>query len=589
MTRSPPTRFVVLLLLGMFPALHPAAQEPADSPASTFAERIDVDVVEVEVYATDGSGRAITDLTADDFVLQVDGRAVAITGFYASGLPAPAAEAAEPAPEPSPASPAPEPAPPARVPDVSFVVYVENAYLEPGQRGRALAAVEDFLSARLRPGDRVMVVSHGLSLQVLQPFTEDLGHVRSALAGLAKASGRGVHARSERESILRDLEQASSGGASPSRFQGAAATLGGSEGPCDPQLRQSVMSRARGLYAEAQIALGALLTVVESIAGVEGRKMLLYLGAGPPVRPGEDVVEILNELCGSAASSLEILELDLAGEIHRIATEANTGGVTIHTLDAAGLRGYTGGDVMLQTRLISPRIEQLILANVHDTFFALADQTGGRAILNANDPRLDLERVAEDLSTFYSLAFEDPHGRDGRVHRVELRASRPGVRLRYRERYRSQPLGEELAESTLAALFHDEGEPLPGGRLVPGEPRVAEEGIMVPIEVDLPFDGITLLPAEDGALAGQLRLFVAIRDAHGRVTKVHEVPIPLRVSREQYPDGPPDRLRFPLTLALAPGEQTLAVTVWDELGGTVGVLRQALDLEKRRGRAYLRM
>jgi hypothetical protein len=238
--------------------------------------------------------------------------------------------------------------------------------------------------------------------------------------------------------------------------------------------------------------------------------------------------------------------------------------------------------------LYTPRTEQLLVANVHDTFFALADQTGGRAILNANDPRPDLGRVGEDLESFYSLAFDDPHGRDGRAHRVQVRVERPGVVLRYRGSYRSQPVTEELAQSTLAALFYGEGELVAGGRLVPGEPRLEKGAILVPIQVDLPFAGILLLPGDEGLLVGQLRLFVALRDTQGRVTKVHEAPVPIRISREEHPAGPPDRLRYPLTLTVAPGEQTLAVTVWDELGGTSGVLSLVLDLEKRRGRAYLR-
>jgi hypothetical protein len=283
------------------------------------------------------------------------------------------------------------------------------------------------------------------------------------------------------------------------------------------------------------------------------------------------------------------LEFDLTDEIHRIATEANTAGVTIHTLDAGGLRGFMGGTVTPGVRgLFTPQIERLTLANVHDTFFALAEQTGGRAILNANDPRADLERVGEDLSTFYSLAFADPHDRDGRVHRVEVRVERPGVRLRYRENYRSQPVTEELSESTLASLYHGEGTPLDGGRLVPGEPSVGPDGIELRVQVDLPFAGITLIPGERGLLLGKLRLFVALRDVQGRVTEVQEVQVPLRVSREKYPDGPPERLLFPLSLTLAAGEQTLGVTVWDELGGSVGVLRHAIDIERKGGRAYLR-
>lgn len=561
-------RLPLLLLFGTgLASALPVDAQPADAPASSFAETLDVEVVELEVHATDESGRAVTGLGPADFTVRVDGREVEVTGFYAAGEPVAVEEAAPPAREGAaePLAPAIAPAPRSRV---SFVIYVEDGYLDPGQRGRSLEAVGELLAEHLRPGDRVMVVRHGLALEVVEPFTSDLDRVRSAFDGLSDVSGRGVDDRAEWVGILRALENVR-------QSTGCA------------ELRQQVLDRVRGLFNEAQLSLSALRSVAESVAGVEGRKAILFVSAGPPVRPGEDLLAILRKVCGG--TTLDALEFDLNDEIHDLATEANTAGVTLHTLDAGGLRGRTHGTVTPAARgLFTPEIEQLTLANVHDTFFALADQTGGRSILNANDPRPDLALVGADLTTFYSLAFEDPHGRDGRVHRVEVRVGRPGVRLRYRERYRSQPVVEEMAEATLAALYHGDGEPLAGGRLVPGEPTVGEAGIALPVRVDLPFDRVTLLPETGGDLVARLRLFVAIRDIHGRVAEAQEVPLPLRVSRERYPDGPPDRLAFPLKLTVAPGEQTLAVTVWDELGGTVGVLLLDLDVEKKRDRAYLR-
>ncbi|HEX6199137.1 MAG TPA: VWA domain-containing protein, partial [Thermoanaerobaculia bacterium] len=564
---NPRLPLFLFLCAGLAFALPGGAQAP-DAPASTFAEAIDVEVVELEVYATDDAGRPVTGLGPGDFTVRVDGREVEVTGFYAAGEPAPAPAATAPAAGTPPEPPTAAPAPDSRA-GVSFVIYIENGYLDPGQRGRAMNAVEEFFAGNLRPGDRVMVVSHDLALEVLQPFTTDLDRVQAAFSSLSHASSRGVHNQAEWVGIYREIEQ------SEFRRRGGIA----SNDPC-AEIGRSVADRIRGLHGEAQMSLEALRSVAESLAGVEGRKMLLFVGAGPPLRPGEDLLAILGKVCGRG-DTMAAIEFDLTDELHDIAVEANTAGVTIHTLDAGGLRARMHGTVTAEIRgLLTPEVEHLTVSNVHDTIYALADQTGGRAILNANDPRPDLELVGEDLTTFYSLAFADPHGRDGRVHRVAVEVGRPGVRLRYRETYRSQPVAEEMREGTLAALYHGDGEPFAGGRLVPGEPTVGEGGIALPVRVDLPFAGITLLPGATGELEARLRLFVAIRDVHGRVTEVQEVPLPLRVSRDKYPDGPPERLVFPLRLTIAPGQQTLGVTVWDELGGTVGVLRLDLDVER---------
>ena len=77
-------------------------QEDAPPPA-LFGERVDVEVVNVDVVVTDRAGNRVTDLGRDDFELRIDGKPVAIEYFAAPGArppvappPALAAESAAP-------------------------------------------------------------------------------------------------------------------------------------------------------------------------------------------------------------------------------------------------------------------------------------------------------------------------------------------------------------------------------------------------------------------------------------------------------------------------------------------------------------
>ena len=69
-----------LLTLGATPAGPAVAQE---GEGSTFVDRVDVHIVNVEVFVTDKKGRSVPGLTVDDFEIYENGRPHEITNFYA--------------------------------------------------------------------------------------------------------------------------------------------------------------------------------------------------------------------------------------------------------------------------------------------------------------------------------------------------------------------------------------------------------------------------------------------------------------------------------------------------------------------------
>ena len=62
----------------------------------------------------------------------------------------------------------------------------------------------------------------------------------------------------------------------------------------------------------------------------------------------------------------------------------------------------------------------------------MAVETGGQAILGTNAVLPALDRVAEDLSTYYSLGYQPAHNGDGRYHKLVVKVLRKGVRVRNR-------------------------------------------------------------------------------------------------------------------------------------------------------------
>jgi hypothetical protein len=76
----------------------------------------------------------------------------------------------------------------------------------------------------------------------------------------------------------------------------------------------------------------------------------------------------------------------------------------------------------------------------------LAEQTGGFASLDNNDPDGALDRIVQANSRYYVLGYYPrAHPRDGAFHKIEVRVKRPGLKVYARKGYAS-PRGKTPAE-----------------------------------------------------------------------------------------------------------------------------------------------
>src|SRR5262245_8392016 len=134
-----------------------AAKPPTAPAPGSFGETVDVNVVNVDVYATDKSGNRVTDLRKGDFQVFEDGKPVEITNF--------AEFKAQQAGESTAARAADE--------GWSLVVFLDTFHLHPSGRARAVRQLREFLAREIKPQDRVLLVSQDFILRVRPPFTCD--------------------------------------------------------------------------------------------------------------------------------------------------------------------------------------------------------------------------------------------------------------------------------------------------------------------------------------------------------------------------------------------------------------------------------
>src|SRR6185503_18387616 len=67
-----------------------------------------------------------------------------------------------------------------------------------------------------------------------------------------------------------------------------------------------------------------------------------------------------------------------------------------------------------------------------DSLRTLSEETGGFAVVNKNDYASAYQRIVEDNSSYYVLAYYPPDARPGRYHKIDVRVSRPNLVVRSR-------------------------------------------------------------------------------------------------------------------------------------------------------------
>ncbi len=579
---SPIRRLVPWILLCAILVPVTGAQQ---EPSSIFIDRVDVNVINVEVFVTDRQGRRVAGLSAEDFEIYEDGRQVEISNFYAvaredrvgSNLDRDRAmlagdrplERRRPLPEDQ---------------RLNLLVYVDNFNLRPASRNKVLKEMSGFLEDRMAQGDNVMMVSYNRSFQVVQPFTRDPEEVRRAVQKLKKASGYRQIDELNRREVIRNMNEAVE---------------------MAPDL-DDAFYMAQGFVEtyihEAQLNLRtsarALQSVTRSLAGLPGRKAILYVSDGLPQRPGEELYEHLANLFPRGAQTsfgqrvstpIDSFDEDEAPLFNTITRDANAHQVTLYTLDA---RGSTGTSMLsAEHESLGPSggglvgVDSIRNFNLQSPLIDLATNTGGSAIVNTLNFGDAFERMATDFDSFYSLGYRSPRGGDGKFHKIRVEVKRPGLEVRHRSGYLDKPEVERVADRTFSSLILElEKNPL-GVGVDFGPPEKKSRGqYILPVIIRIPVRDLTLLPQGE-VEQGRLSIFLVISDGEGGISKLHQIPLPVSFPRDKVASVRGSEIGYRTNLQIRRGTPKIAVGVWDELSGVESFVHKRVlvgDEKKKR-------
>src|SRR5204863_230180 len=136
-------------------------------------------------------------------------------------------------------------------------------------------------------------------------------------------------------------------------------------------------------------------------------------------------------------------EGDLAAVVH------TSGGATLgQELTDNRQRLLASVDRFMGRRLSSATLSRIDeYRRTQDTLRALADETSGFAAVNTNDFGNAFARVVKDNSAYYVLGYYPAgHPKDGRFHKLQVKVSRPDLKVRARSGY-STPRGKASRET----------------------------------------------------------------------------------------------------------------------------------------------
>lgn len=527
---------LALGLAGVALASAAPPEEGAATGTPALIERATVELVLIEAYVTDSRGRPIEDLEAADFVLQVDGHARPIASLEfksAAAAPEAAGRAEAGAAEGSVPAPAPRPRYPRR-----FLLFFEDRTSSFQNLSQARRATERFLASSLLPDDQVALAAFDRSLRVLQDFTADREALKRAI-----------------ESSLDD----------PRRFSDFASDVAASErefsrllrgtGQAPPEAVLMALTRGQEETPRLRSVLGALRTLVDSLAPYPGYKAIVFMGDGVPENPAVDYFERLAQRAPDAHLMTRAAQYDLSLEIKQLAHEAAAVGVTLHSVQTTGLAAGSA-----EGRAASRR---------SNTLATLALNTGGTAS-TSNDLFKALTE-AETASRAYYLVGYVPEGPpDGQYHTVQLRVKRSGARLRWRRGF-TRLLPQEARERAVQAayvlpdLYSDLGIEI-SAIAGPGDGAAR----VVDLVVHLPPGRALLVPQPEGPTARLEVGFVALDDS-GRETLRAARQVRLTMGAGEDRDAP--GVDFFSRVRLPRGGQTVTAVISDLAGGTLGAAR----------------
>lgn len=557
-------RLGVILLAGLLVcagAQTAGAQSKEAQPQSTTENgpvlRATTRLVQLNVIVEDRHGKAVGGLRQEDFQLLDNGKAQKIALFVserernASAAPTGASEARAAANVFENRAEAGE----ASAGSVTVVLF-DALNTSFSDQAHAKAEILAFLR-QLRPQDHVAVYLLTKRLTVINEFTQDAESLLAAVERLRTAP-----------SLLELKANQAYVSPSDTGLQDPKAALRASNLTNEMNSTLSDIANVERMQITAQ----ALEGIANHVAGVPGRKNLIWVSGSFPV----SIAMSRNE-----NSPVDLQSQNFAPQMERVARAFSLANLAIYPVDAHGLTipsDFNAGVAHPLRQYGSPLTPP---AGVEEqaTMRMLAERTGGKAYINTNDIQGAIRSTLAESQKSYQVGFYPEHENwDGKFHELKLRTKKSGLSLHYRKGYFALEEPQE-AETARAALQRAMWSP------------VDASGVDLKVRVDAIELATRKLDLRVNVAVGELGLEEAGGHRRGNLDAIYlqlgagdaavvadPLSYPLDFSEQQYEAALEHGYPLAAKLLIRPETRALRVVVRDAGSGEMGSV--TIPLEK---------
>jgi len=407
----------------------------ASSGQGRLQHEVSVTLKLIQVYVTDKNNSPVTDLVKGEFSVFDNGEPVEITDFEKRDVRAgPPGMKVEENKESTPSGTA-GPLPIKR----KFILFFDFAFNTAKGVSASVRAALDFIDAHIGPQDEVALLSYSMlkGVRIHEVLTPDAARIRKAVTEI---TAKDISGRAD------EVEQA--------YWQMIELSRGDTTGRAEVELSRIEMQRQDSIR-QAQNYLISLTSLARALRMVEGQKSVLFFSSGIPSsliysRGSAGTDEKISQRSGGKSSPARGSQFEISNPIllplqETMLKEFTASNCAFYSFDTrefsklpslfsydelaftTRLGGMFGSDGVHQSTSDPFRDDK---TTGKDTLRSLSKQTGGQYYSNISLYEESFKILTRLTDSYYVLGFPVPETEDGQFHKIEVKVSRRGCRVR---------------------------------------------------------------------------------------------------------------------------------------------------------------